>query len=175
MKSVPTATAAMNSRPLTPPTYSLIAERRGDRDHPRMHDGVLVDVVKVEGVGHGGVDLRRVRRREPVAEAQYPALRSPAPFQHQISHLADPGFTGPAERDTEEVEHLVLGDADHLGGQVLVPDAVEIGDEQLSSVGMRVLGAGWCHTVFFLPDRSRANSTHYINSGLESGKCRLTD
>ena len=84
---------------------------RGDGDHPRVHDGVLVDVVEVEGVGHGGVHLGGVRRRELVAPAQDAALRGAAPLQHQVPHLGHPGFARPAQGDAEEVEHLVLGDA----------------------------------------------------------------
>ena len=38
------------------------------------------------------------------------ALRGAAPLQHQVPHLGHAGLARPAQRDAEEVEHLVLGD-----------------------------------------------------------------
>ena len=142
MKSVPRATAGDELAAAHPAHVLAHGESRGDGDHPRMHDGVLVDVVEVERVRHGGVHLSGVRRGDPVAPPQDAALRGAPPLEHQIPHLGHAGFARPAQGDPEEVEHLVLGDLHDFWRQILIPDVPEVGDKRLCGVGSGIEG-GW--------------------------------
>ncbi len=122
-------------------------QRRGDGDHSRMHDGVFVDVVEIERVRHGGVHLRGVGRGHPVAPAKDACSAGPRPTPTPDPASRPRRLRRSAQGHPEEVQHLVLGYLDHLWGKVLVPDALEVLDEQLRGVGSRVIGAGVGHDV----------------------------
>ena len=147
----------------------------GDGDHPRVHDGVLVDVVEVEGMGHGGVHLGGVRRRQLVAPAQDAALRGAAPLQHQVPHLAHSGLHGTAQSDPEEVEHLVLGRLHHFrragpcsGGPRKLATNNCVASGTLASIGWLSWRPFFAGAILERPDRPM------ITQRPESGKCRLT-
>ena len=92
MKSVPRATAAMKSEPLSPPTYSAMASAVGMATTPgcmmassctssKSSEWAMV-ALSCAAFGTGNLS--------PYLKTR--ALRGPAPLQHQVPQFGDRGF-----------------------------------------------------------------------------------
>ena len=160
------------------PAHVLTHGKRGrDGHHTRVHDGVLVDVVEVQRVGHGGVHLGRVGRRQPVSETKDRALRSATPLQHQVPHLGHAGLATTRPRATPKKSRtwsLVM--LTTSGGRSSYRTLRKLAtNDWVASGRVASVGAGLlCHSVLSSGSRSQTPRRAHIKSGLESGKCRLT-